>query len=168
MGLRLLRAQKEAQQREKEEMLERLLVEKERATRVETTLQVKTAEVAALSEQKTSLSKQVTLLEDVLKSRSDSAGAQVVQQESVEGAKDSAKFQELQSKLAMQEKELQVYQWRKKADDDTLMAQEGLMASCFHELGLRYQRLKFENDQLRQLLLLHRQLTLQLLKPGAV
>lgn len=140
--LRLLRAQKD-------EMLERLLSEKERAARAESIAQAKSAEVAVLSEQKASLAKQIALLEAQIeehRGRADVGGGQ----ESSTAAEDAETLQELQSKLALRERELQVHQMRGSAEKTSLAAQESLMTSCFHELGLRYQRLKLENDRLQQ------------------
>lgn len=55
---------------------------------------------------------------------------------------------ELQSQVALRERELQVFNWRSQAESDTLKAQETLMASCFHELGLRYHQLQVQHAQL--------------------
>ncbi|CAK9093924.1 unnamed protein product [Durusdinium trenchii] len=57
---------------------------------------------------------------------------------------------ELQSQVALRERELQVFHWRSQAESNTLKAQESLMASCFHELGLRLHQLQLQNAQLQK------------------
>ncbi|CAJ1452770.1 unnamed protein product, partial [Effrenium voratum] len=63
---------------------------------------------------------------------------------------------ELQSQLALRERELQagrggeVLQWRSQAESSSLQAQETLMASAFHELGLRYHQLQVQHSQLKR------------------
>mmetsp|Transcript_26211 Transcript_26211/g.57656 ORF Transcript_26211/g.57656 Transcript_26211/m.57656 type:complete len:517 (-) Transcript_26211:103-1653(-) len=57
---------------------------------------------------------------------------------------------ELQTLLAQRERELQVHTWRGGAESDALQAQEALMASCFHELGVRFQRLRLRHDILQR------------------
>ena len=57
---------------------------------------------------------------------------------------------ELQSQVALRERELQVFHWRSQAESNSLKAQESLMASCFHELGLRYHQLQVQNELLQK------------------
>eukprot|EP00434_Breviolum_minutum_P003566 symbB.v1.2.003137.t1/scaffold177.1/size287523/2 len=62
---------------------------------------------------------------------------------------------ELQSQVALRERELQVFNWRSQADSNTLKAQETLMTSCFHELGLRYHQLQVQHALLQKQLRRH-------------
>merc|ERR1711998_451678 len=63
---------------------------------------------------------------------------------------DTEKVQELQELLNQRDRELQVWRWRSRADNDALIAQETVMMRQFHEIALRYQKLVVENDMLRQ------------------
>mmetsp|Transcript_18025 Transcript_18025/g.50071 ORF Transcript_18025/g.50071 Transcript_18025/m.50071 type:complete len:600 (-) Transcript_18025:330-2129(-) len=134
--------------RRQDDMLERLLVEKERATRAETTLQVKSAELTTLQDQKVKDAVKLATLEaklDALKSQGTaSSTTKAVSQEA------EAKIKELEGQLAVSDRELQVLRLREGAEKESLHAQETLMASCFHELGLRYQKLRLQ-DQLAQM-----------------
>jgi len=134
--------------RRQDDMLERLLVEKERATRAETTLQVKSAELTTLQDQKVKDAVKLATLEaklDALKSQGTaSSTTKAVSQEA------EAKIKELEGQLAVSDRELQVLRLREGAEKESLHAQETLMASCLHELGLRYQKLRLQ-DQLAQM-----------------
>eukprot|EP00438_Fugacium_kawagutii_P035859 Skav205427 [mRNA] locus=scaffold582:458366:467249:- [translate_table: standard] len=72
---------------------------------------------------------------------------------------------DLQSQVALRERELQVFNWRSQAESNALKAQEPschcgggnqataketLMASCFHELGLRYHQLQLRHARLKR------------------
>ncbi|CAE8613674.1 unnamed protein product [Polarella glacialis] len=124
----------------KDDLLERLLAEKERATRAETTLQLKQAEVTSLGDQRTKDSAQISSLEGQIKELTSSGGGS--------SAGESAALRELQAQLSLRERELQVHSWRSRAESTSLLAQEALMSGCFHELGLRYHRLKAKHDLL--------------------
>jgi len=145
------------------DLLERLLAEKERATRAETTLQAKTAEAAELAKEAKALTARVAVLEaqaEASKAQAQAAAATAAPAPApappaplpapVQILEDQGKVQELQNQLALRERELQVHQWRGKSEHEAVMAQETLMVSCFHELGLRYQRLRAENDLLKR------------------
>lgn len=47
-------------------------------------------------------------------------------------------------------RELRITQWRLRMEREALVAQETLMASCFHDLGLRYHKLQLERDNLKR------------------
>merc|ERR1711920_815863 len=57
---------------------------------------------------------------------------------------------ELKALLTQKERELQVHRWRGQAESDSLLAQETLMVSCFHKLGLKYQKLRMQNEDLQR------------------
>eukprot|EP00933_Yihiella_yeosuensis_P060481 TRINITY_DN6323_c0_g3_i2.p1 TRINITY_DN6323_c0_g3~~TRINITY_DN6323_c0_g3_i2.p1 ORF type:complete len:251 (+),score=78.83 TRINITY_DN6323_c0_g3_i2:70-753(+) len=129
-----------------EGLLERLLQEKERATRAETTLQLKQNEVSELEKLRSKDAATITSLESQLSTKAAAAEGPPANQDSV----DSAVVKELQSQLSLRERELQVYNWRSQAESTSLLAQETLMSACFHELGLRYQQLKVKYDLLQR------------------
>eukprot|EP00429_Kryptoperidinium_foliaceum_P007947 CAMPEP_0176018402 /NCGR_PEP_ID=MMETSP0120_2-20121206/8859_1 /TAXON_ID=160619 /ORGANISM="Kryptoperidinium foliaceum, Strain CCMP 1326" /LENGTH=627 /DNA_ID=CAMNT_0017351451 /DNA_START=74 /DNA_END=1955 /DNA_ORIENTATION=- len=154
---------------QKDDLLERLLAEKERATRAETTMQVKAAEVSSLTEQRMkdaskigALEAQLQSLEAQLRSAQADAAAAAMATTAASGvdaagkaaaaaaaaaaaSAESSQVKELQSTLALRERELQVLQWRGQSENQALVAQETFMASCFHEVGLRYQKLLVQN-----------------------
>lgn len=132
---------------QKDDLLERLLTEKERATRAETTLQLKLAEVASLTEQRTKDAAQIAQLEEASRAQTDHL--KELQSRGLGGDGD-AKVREIQAVLAQKERELQVHRWRGQAESDSVAAQETLMVSCFHELGVRYQKVLGQNDFLRR------------------
>jgi len=136
---------------QKGDLLERLLCEKERATRAETTLNLQRAETATLSEQRAKDAAQIAALEEKLRSES----AQMKELQNCTGgespkASEDAKIGELQALLLQRERELQIHRWRGRSESDALVAQETLMMSCFHELGLRYQKLCVETREVRR------------------
>ena len=57
-------------------------------------------------------------------------------------------IRDLKTRLDLRDRELQVLQWRGQAESHALQTQESLMASCFHELGLRYHQLQVQHDLL--------------------
>jgi len=156
------------------EMLDRLLKEKEkasraeeRATRAENSAQMKLIEVTQLTVQKTKDAAQIATLEERARQQAAriqelQAGAAAPGSAAVPSSAATpppatdASMRELQAMLALRERELQVHKWRGQAESDSLLAQETLMASCFHELGLRYHKLSLQHNQLRQRLRLSR------------
>ncbi|CAK0883191.1 unnamed protein product, partial [Prorocentrum cordatum] len=120
-----------------DDLLDRLLVEKGRATRAETTLQLRETEVTALQERLQSESAQ---LKELQRGAREGAGP----------AEDTERTRELQALLAQRDRELQVHRWRGRAESDSLAAQEALMSSCFHEIGLRYHRLRAQHEILQR------------------
>jgi len=152
--------------KQKDELLERLLKETERATRAEqratsaeSTMQTKLIEVTQLSVQKTKDEKQIAILEERERQQADrikelqagaSASTKAVIAPAAAAPPPDASIRELQAMLAQRERELQVHRWRGQAESDSLVAQETLMVSCFHELGLRYHKLSLQHNQLRQ------------------
>lgn len=146
---------------QKDDLLERLLAEKERATRAETTMQVKVAEVASLMEQRMKDVGKIGALEAQLQSaqaqldaaRGDAAAAAARPASAASGAAaaaESSKVKELESALALRERELQVLQWRGQSESQALVAQETFVASCLHEVGLRYQKVLVQNQALKR------------------
>lgn len=159
---------------QKDDLLERLLTEKERATRAETTLQAKAAEAASMAEHRSkdavklaALEAQIDGLQTQLSKATGGAGAGAgaggaaaaaataappSPEDSAAGPPEesSAKVQELQSLLALRDRELQVLEWRGQSESQALVAQESFMAACFHELGLKYQRLMAQNEALQR------------------
>merc|ERR1711920_947339 len=63
---------------------------------------------------------------------------------------DDSNTHELKALLTQKERELQVHRWRGQAESDSLLAQETLMVSCFHKLGLKYQKLRMQNEDLQR------------------
>lgn len=59
-----------------------------------------------------------------------------------------SQVRELQSLVALKDRELQVFHWRSQAESNGIKAQEQLMSACFHDLGLRYHQLQVQNDML--------------------
>ena len=59
-------------------------------------------------------------------------------------------IRDLKTRLDLRERELQVLHWRGQAESHALQAQESLMTSCFHELGLRYHQLQVQQEQLHK------------------
>ncbi|CAE8649308.1 unnamed protein product, partial [Polarella glacialis] len=98
----------------KDDLLERLLAEKERATRAETTLQLKQAEVTSLGDQRTKDSAQISSLEGQIKELTSSGSGS--------SAGESAALRELQAQLSLRERELQVHSWRSRAESTSLLA----------------------------------------------
>jgi len=156
------------QKEEYNELLDRLLKEKERAsraeervTRAETSGQMKLIEVTQLNVQKTKDAAHIATLEERARQQASriaelQAGAAAAGSASATASAAApppatdASLRELQAMLAQRERELQVHRWRGQAESDSLLAQETLMVSCFHELGLRYQKLSLQHNQLRQ------------------
>lgn len=145
---------------QKDDLLDRLLKEKERATRAEdratraeNSVQTKLVEVTQLSVQKTKDAAQIATLEERARQQADrikelqagaaAAAGTVAVPASAAAAPPAtdASMRELQALVAQRERELQVHRWRGQAESDSLVAQETLMMSCFHELGLKYHKL---------------------------
>ncbi|CAE7454839.1 unnamed protein product [Symbiodinium natans] len=72
------------------------------------------------------------------------------QLDSVRESEQEKVARELKTRLDLRERELQVLHWRGQAESHTLQTQEALMASCFHELGLRYHQLKVQHEVLQK------------------
>ncbi|CAE7229524.1 CPK14 [Symbiodinium sp. CCMP2592] len=75
-------------------------------------------------------------------SGSGPSGVLASQLGSVRDSEQERLARDLKARLDLRERELQVLHWRGQAESHALQAQETLMASCFHELGLRYHQLK--------------------------
>merc|ERR1712194_381285 len=63
---------------------------------------------------------------------------------------DNASARELKALLTQRERELQVHRWRGQAESDSLLAQETLMVSCFHKLGIEYNKLRLRYEDLER------------------
>merc|ERR1711920_103546 len=57
---------------------------------------------------------------------------------------------ELKALLTQKERELQVHRWRGQAESDSLLAQQTLMVSCYHKIGLEYHKLRMQNENLQR------------------
>jgi len=138
---------------QKDDLLERLLSEKERATRAETTLQLKTIEAATLTDQKARDAARIAALEEQV--RSEVAQCRDLQGRARDGSerKDddtSSSLRELHEQVKERDRELQVHRWRGRVESDRLLAQETLMVSCFHDLALKYHKLRVRHDLLQK------------------
>merc|ERR1711939_775343 len=56
----------------------------------------------------------------------------------------------LEGQLLQKERELQVYRWRGQTGSNALATQEMFMSSCFHEIGLKYHRLRTEHELMKR------------------
>lgn len=139
-----------------------LLEEKERTKTAEASLQTQRAESLKLAERRASDEARAAALEERLRSEA----AQLKELRDLHGtpgptprgappgaipagvAAGVAAERALQAQLAQRERELQVALHRGQIDSHHLVVQEGLMASSFHALGLRYHRLLAQRDQL--------------------
>mmetsp|Transcript_147360 Transcript_147360/g.260490 ORF Transcript_147360/g.260490 Transcript_147360/m.260490 type:complete len:626 (-) Transcript_147360:56-1933(-) len=132
------------------DLLERLLAEKERATRAETTLNMHKTQAESLSEQAARDAARIVALEEQV--QSEAAQLQELKSRNVAEpqVEDGARVHELQAQLMQRDRELQVCRWRGQNESDALATQERLMASCFHELGLRYHKLRAEHELLKK------------------
>lgn len=153
---------------QKDDLLERLLAERDRAARAEAALQAASddraraaerlaafeataaaAKAAAAAAAEEALRVAVARAAEAL--RAAEAAASVSQgggtRPHTEGGE---RAQELQEQLAQRDRELHVHRWRAGADDSAAAAQERVMLRCFHELGLRYQRLQVHADALQE------------------
>ena len=83
-------------------------------------------------------------------SGSGASGVLASQLGSVRDSEQERLARDLKARLDLRERELQVLHWRGQAESHALQAQETLMASCFHELGLRYHQLKVQHDLLQK------------------
>merc|ERR1711920_1108162 len=63
---------------------------------------------------------------------------------------DDSNTHELKALLTQKERELQVHRWRGQAESDSLLAQETLMVSCYHKIGLEYHKLRMQNENLQR------------------
>eukprot|EP00929_Paragymnodinium_shiwhaense_P054277 TRINITY_DN27194_c0_g1_i1.p1 TRINITY_DN27194_c0_g1~~TRINITY_DN27194_c0_g1_i1.p1 ORF type:complete len:609 (-),score=201.44 TRINITY_DN27194_c0_g1_i1:64-1890(-) len=131
---------------QKDDLLERLLIEKERTTKAETTLQLQRAECERLKEQHSRDMERIGELE-VAQSAADKTHSAEGQEAA--GEKE-ARILELQDLVAQRDRELHVHRWRARSENESVAAQEMLMSGCFHELGLRYQKLRIQNEALKR------------------
>merc|ERR1712039_587383 len=56
----------------------------------------------------------------------------------------------LEAQLLQKDRELQVYRWRGQADSNGLAQQEHFMGTCFHEVGLKYHKLRMQHELLKR------------------
>jgi len=143
------------------ELLERLLVANERATRAETTLQMQKAQADNLTEQVKSDAARIKSLEDELQRGKEALKDMQERQQSsnettvVDAARvESARVQMLEGQILQKERELQVYRWRGQTDSNSLAQQESFMGACFHEIGVRYHKLRTQHELLKRKALL--------------
>lgn len=143
-----------------------LLEEKERVKTAEADLQTQRTESLKIAEKRASEEARAAALEERLRSEAAQlkefrdlhgtpgptprGGFGAVAAGAAASAADGAAAAELQGQLAQRERELQVVLHRGQIDAHHLAVQEGLMASSFHAVGLRYQKLLAQRDQLLQ------------------
>lgn len=125
------------------DVLERLLAEKERATRAEEQLKAKREVISTLKEQRKDDSAQIASLnQQVAELRAQAAKGG--------GSSDSEALREVKSQLAQRERELQVQEYRRSVEVEPLVMQQALMASCFHDMGVKYHKLRLKYERLRR------------------
>jgi len=137
------------------DLLERLLVANERATRAETELQMKKAQIDTLTEQAAREASRIQTLESQLQRESTQVKelqAQVPSGNDEDQASrgDRARTEALENQLLEKERELKVYRWRGQSESNALATQEVFMASCFHEIGLKYHKLLTEHELVKR------------------
>eukprot|EP00927_Polykrikos_kofoidii_P061213 TRINITY_DN5607_c0_g1_i1.p1 TRINITY_DN5607_c0_g1~~TRINITY_DN5607_c0_g1_i1.p1 ORF type:complete len:606 (-),score=154.60 TRINITY_DN5607_c0_g1_i1:14-1831(-) len=137
-----------------DDLLNRLLAEKERATKFETTLNLQCQEAERLKEQNArDLERIATLEAAAAEAQSRNIAACQDAAAAAAAAEEAAETEQLRvcrDLLAQRERELQVLRRRGRAEADALVAQESLMVVSFHELGLRFHRLQVQHEALKR------------------
>lgn len=121
------------------DMMERLKVEKDRAMRAEEQLKTKREVITILKDQKKEDAAQLASLHEQLVDLRGQLGRG-------SGPCDS----ELKAQVARQERELQVQEYRRSLEVEPLVVQQALMASAFHELGVKYHKLRLKYERLQR------------------
>lgn len=125
------------------DMLERLLREKERATRAEEQLKAKREDITTLKDQRKEDAAQLASLNEQLVELRSQAGKG-------SGPCEGEALSELKAQVAQRERELQVQDYRRSLEVEPLVTQQALMASAFHELGVKYHKLRLKYESLQR------------------
>merc|ERR1711934_172514 len=101
------------------------------------------AQIDTLTEQSSKDTMRIQTLEAKLQS-------EMAQLKARESQSDDKQDSVIEGQLLQKERELQVYRWRGQSESAALATQEMFMASCFHEIGLKYHKLRTEHELVKR------------------